>query len=71
MGTDKQDIDDQNHFLSLLQETNMPHTDAGPFNKKTNLVLFSAKKKKKSFINFVTRPAHVMYAFKNVMHVRL
>ena len=69
MGTGKQDIDDQNHFLSLLQETNMPYTDAGPFNKKTNLALFCQKKI--SFINFVTRPAHVMYAFKNVMHVRL
>lgn len=33
MGTDEQDIDDQNHFLSLLQETNMPYTDARPFNK--------------------------------------
>ena len=69
MGTGKQDIDDQNHFLSLLQETNMPYTDAGPFNKKTNLALFCQKII--SFINFVTRPAHVMYAFKNVMHVRL
>lgn len=45
MGTGKQDIDDQNHFLSLLQETNMPYTDAGPFNKKTNLALFCQKKK--------------------------